>query len=357
MLEIKLLEFDGIACLENVKTELLVNKTIMITGASGIVGTHFLYSLKYAYYSLKIPFHVIAIANKGVPEHLQALNDEELITFLIGDLTDDHFLQKLPKADIVIHAATYGQPGKFMEHPEKTVKLNTTVTLFLLENILTKTGKFLFISSSEVYSGLLNPPYYEEQIGSTTPNHPRACYIEAKRCGEAIINIFRRKGASAVSARLSLAYGPGTRHDDRRVLNNFIKKALVEKKIKLLDEGIAKRTYCYVSDAINMMWKILLEGKAEVYNIGGVSSVAIAELAKLIGEITNVPVLIPKIGSKGISGAPEEVRLDISRYISEFGECSFLDLNQGLRNTIEWQQSMYLNTKKGKYSDDEDENN
>lgn len=345
MLNIKLLEFDGTACLENLNPEVFINKTILVTGASGLVGTHFLYSLKHAYNSLKIPLRVIALVNRCIPEHLQPINDERFITFLTGDLTNTQFLHALPKADIIIHAATYGQPGKFTEHPEITIKLNTTVTLFLLENILIQGGRFLFISTSEVYSGLKTTPYHEVQIGSTSPYHPRACYIEAKRCGETITNIFRNKGVSAVSARLSLAYGPGTRYYDRRVLNCFIEKAIVEKEIRLLDYGSAKRTYCYISDSVNMMWKILLEGTAEVYNIGGVSSVTIAELAGLIGKMTSVPVIIPEIYDTTVSGAPEDVRIDISRYISEFGNRNFLDIQKGIKYTIDWQMSMYLNNK------------
>lgn len=342
MLKTELLETGGIACLANIDVEMFANKKILITGASGIVGTHFLYSLHHAYTTLGVALQVTAIVNRGIPAHFEPLKKKNFITFLCGDLTDDYFLHSVPQADIVIHAATYGQPGKFMEHPEITIKLNTTVTLYLFEKVLRKDGKFLFISTSEVYSGLPNPPYNENQIGTTSPDHTRACYIEAKRCGEAIVNIYRDKGVSAVSARLSLAYGPGTRSDDRRVLNNFIEKALVGKQIKLLDDGVAKRTYCYISDAVNMMWKILLEGKAAVYNIGGISSLSIVELAKLIGELSGVPVVIPKSENKGLSGAPEEVKLDITRYTDEFGNRNFLDIEKGLKYTIDWQSSMYL---------------
>ena len=268
--------------------------------------------------------------------------EKKHVTFYSGDLTDNIFLDSLPKADYIIHAATYGQPGKFMEFPEVTIKLNTTVTLSLLEKNLEKDGRFLFLSTSEVYSGLPTSPYSEDQIGNTLPNHSRACYIEAKRCGEAIINIYRQKGVAAVSARLSLAYGPGTRNDDRRVLNNFIEKALINKEIKLMDAGLAKRTYCFVSDAVNMMWKIFFEGKECVYNVGGVSSVTILELAQIIGELTNVPVIAPEIKNLAVSGAPEDVRLDLTRFVKEFGEPVFCEMKKGLIKTIEWQSSMYL---------------
>jgi nucleoside-diphosphate-sugar epimerase len=343
MLRTELLQEGGKDSLKNIKVDLFNKKTILITGASGIVGTHFVYSLKYLKEALEIDLNIIAIVNRGIPEHFNPLLDKNYITFYCGDLTNESFLNSLPEADYIIHAATYGQPGKFMEFPEITIKLNTTVTMFLLEKRLKQNGKFLFISSSEVYSGLPMPPYDEAQIGTTTPNHSRACYIEAKRCGEAITSIFKQKGVSAVSARLSLAYGPGTKSDDRRVLNNFIEKALLNKEIKLMDSGSAKRTYCFVSDAVNMMWMILFDGTQDVYNIGGISSLTIFELATLIGKITNVPVVKPSVISEGVSGAPEDVRLDLSRFNKEFGELNFCDIQKGLEKTIAWQSSMFLN--------------
>ncbi len=342
MLRVDLLELGGENCLFNVSVNQLENKTILITGASGIIGTHFLFALKYIQKIFGIRVKVVAIVNKGIPEHLAVFLNDSSINFLVGDLANELFVNKLPNADLIIHAATYGQPGMFMEHPEVTIKLNTYVTLILLEKVLTRDGKFLFISSSEVYNGLLNPPFTEDQIGTSTPVHPRACYIESKRCGEAIVNVYRNKGYNAKSARLSLAYGPGTRSGDKRVLNNFIEKALIEKEIKLLDKGDAKRTYCYISDAVNMIWQILLEGKECVYNVAGFSSITIAELALHIGEISGVKVIFPDNVGNGILGAPEDVRLDISRYITEFGKREFVDLEIGLRNTIEWQRSLYL---------------
>ena len=99
--------------------------------------------------------------------------------------------------------------AEFMQNPVKTLQLNTSTTLLLFEKLLPG-GKFLFISTSELYSGLSHPPFTEQQIGTTNTTHPRACYIEGKRCGEAIVNAFREQGVNAKSARLALAYGPGT---------------------------------------------------------------------------------------------------------------------------------------------------
>jgi len=143
-----------------------------------------------------------------------------------------------------------------MEKSTKTLKLNTETTFYLFDK-LKKNGKFLFLSTSEVYSGLANPPHKESEIGTTNTTHPRSCYIEAKRCGEAICNAHREKGVQSKSARLSLAYGPGTKPNDLRVINSFIQKALQGKR-ELLDQGEAKRTYCYKSDKTEIMETVLI---------------------------------------------------------------------------------------------------
>ena len=341
MLRVDLLESGGRNSLLDVPIHRLENKTVMITGASGIIGTHFLYALRSAQKEAGIRVKVIAIVNRGIPEYLERLSDKGSFEFLVGDLAGEPFVNSLPAADIIVHAATYGQPGMFLEHPDATIKLNTYVTLALFEKVLTRDGRLLFVSSSELYSGLSNPPFSELQIGTSTPDHPRACYIEAKRCGEAIVNVYRKKGYNATSARLSLAYGPGTRRGDKRVLNNFIQKAIVGKEIRLLDKGEAKRTYCYVTDAVQMMWRILLDGKESVYNVAGRSTVTIGDLARLIGKISDVNVIFPDKDEDGIPGAPEDVRLNIARFASEFGMPEFVELEEGLKNTIDWQGALY----------------
>lgn len=333
---------------ENIFTKIdfgeLSGKKIIITGASGLLGNYFLACLKKFNQDNHKPVQVIAITQKHFPDYLKNLIDYNNIEIISGDLSDDKFVLSLPMADYIIHAAGYGQPGKFLENPVKTIKINTSATLALFEKLLPN-GKFLFLSSSEVYSGLPNPPFYEEQIGTTNTTHPRACYIEAKRCGETICNAYRSKGIMAKSARLSLAYGPGTKPNDARVLNNFIYKAL-QGEIKMLDRGDARRTYCYITDAIEILWLILFKGKEPVYNVGGFSKTTIAELAKKIGEYLNAQVIFPNNSSKSLSGAPEDVFLEMSKTKIEFNKTEYVDFNLGLKKTIEWQKILYSNINK-----------
>jgi len=180
----------------------------------------------------------------------------------------------------------------------------------------------------------------EDDIGVTNPYHPRACYIEGKRCGEAIVNGFRSEGIDAKSVRLSLAYGEGTKADDQRAMSVFIRKGLTGGRIDLLDRGTDMRSYCYVGDAVNMMLRVLTEGKAAVYNIGGRSLVSIADLVYKIGDYLDVPVILPQ-EEKKIAGSPLIVRMSISRYEWEFGRREFVSLEDGLKLTIEYNRKLY----------------
>jgi len=317
----------------------LKNKSVLITGASGLVGTYLLAGLANIKQKNR-PKKIYAVCQSTPEKHWKEITDGLSATIVRGDLCDDRFADSLPKADMIIHASGYAQPGKFMSDPLKTIKLNTAVTLKLLGKLQPK-GKFLFISSSEVYSGLTRPPFKENQIGTTNTDHPRSCYIEGKRSGEAIVGAARSIGVDAKSARLSLAYGPGTRKDDKRALHSFINRALTEKKIEMMDSGEALRTYCYVTDAAQMMWHILLHGKENIYNVGGISRTTIAKMAKFIGKILNVPAIIPRSKKQALVAAPEDVRLDLGRYKKEFGKKHFVPFEEGMKKTIAWQKKLY----------------
>lgn len=315
------------------------NKSVLITGASGLIGGYFLACLKRLSAINKWKFEVSAVMRSEPPSFLNEFLDYDGVSVFRGDLTDYEFCKGLPRADYIIHAAGYGQPGRFMENPINTLQLNTSST-FLLFDKLYPEGKFLFASTSEVYSGLSNPPFREAEIGTTNTTHPRACFIEAKRCGEAICNAYRARGVKAKSARLSLGYGPGTRPGDSRAINSFIQKAITNSSITLLDQGKARRTYCYLTDTVEIMWNILLLGKEPIYNVGGHSRITVGELALKIGEYLNVPVVFPD-DSKDVPGAPDDVQLDMTKVKNEFGKTEYVEFEVGLARTIEWQKALY----------------
>ena len=258
---------------------------------------------------------------------------------LRGNLIDPGFRKSIPEVDCVIHAAAYAQPALFIADPVETLALGTEVTLDLLRRT-SPGGSFLFLSSSEVYSGLTDPPFREDQIGTTTPAHPRACYIESKRGGEAACHAFATRGIAAKVARVSLAYGPGTRPGDQRVLNMFIEAALTRGEIAMRDPGRARRTYAYVSDVVEMLWSVLLRGRESVYNVGGNATTTIADLAQAIGAVTKARVVLPEEDA-GVAGAPDHVQLDLTRTREEFGKRDYVTLEEGLARTIDWQRMLY----------------
>ncbi|WP_431862546.1 NAD-dependent epimerase/dehydratase family protein [Azospirillum sp.] len=317
----------------------LRDQSILITGASGLLGLHMIGCFKRLAQKTGRPVQVAAVTRSGIPDHLASLFRFPGLSLWRGDIADTAFVASLPAAGCVIHAAGYGQPGKFLENPVTTIRINTTATASLLEKVVPG-GKALFVSSSEIYSGSTRTPHRETDIGTTDPMHPRACYIEGKRCGEAICYAFRQRGCDVKAARLALAYGSGTGPTDQRVLNSLIRKALLDGRIALLDQGRAIRTYCHVTDAVELLLRILLSGREPVYNVGGHSTVTILELAQAIGRITGVAVTVPE-QEQELAGAPADVALDLSRVRDEFGKNDFVSLESGLEHTIAWQRELY----------------
>jgi len=316
----------------------LREKTVFITGASGLVGTYFLTYFAYLN-SLGFRITIFAQSFSGVTQYMQDLIDQNLINHLSIDLSDENQYSKLVDADIILHCAGYAQPSLFMKNPVATLTINVAATFALLKK-LRKGGSFLFISSSEVYCGLEDVPFKESQIGTSTPYHPRASYIEGKRCAEAICAAYSSAGVRAIAIRLGDTYGPGTKIGDKRALNSFIERALKFGKIELMDQGEAVRTYCYIADAFEVMAKILTIGIDGVYNVGGNSIVSIADLAKLIGELTCSKVVFPNHNQK-IDGAPKILNLDLSKSKLELNKLDYLNLTEGLERTIRWQTQLY----------------
>lgn len=264
-------------------------KKLLITGGYGLVGSNICKLLERDYPDIEVT----------KVKHKHNIHDDTLY-------------------DFIIHAAGYGQPGKFGEDKHSTIAINTMWVGRLFE-CLKHDGKLLFISSSEIYE-------------NTMPQHPRGCYIEGKRCGEAICTAYREQGVDVKIARLALAYGPGYKKDDTRVLNQFVEQAVSNKHIQLRDKGEAMRTYLYIDDAVKIMLDILFNGKELVYDVGGTSRVSILGLAEAIAKLTDSTV---SLGDAGDTSAPKDVSLDMS-WLKDF---MFTSLEEGLKQTIEWQKS------------------
>lgn len=308
---------------------------ILICGASGLIGTHLVYSIRQYVEKNGAKIELYITTRGELPKQLFFVNDYDWIKTFRGEMTDIAFIRSLPEADIIIDAAGYGQPLRFMSEEASTLKINT-YTLFELMDKLKRPGKFLFMSSSAVYTGLTETPFFEETIGNSNTNHPRACYIEGKKCGEAIINAYRAEGVDAKSVRLSITYGPGTKKDDVRVINTFVRSAIIEKSISLLDDGSAKKAFMYISDAVELIWKILLLGKESIYNIGSGEQITIAQLAQIIADYCNVPVLLGEEKKNTVKGAISSELLSMRKSENEFGKNSYVGIKEGIYRTIDW---------------------
>jgi nucleoside-diphosphate-sugar epimerase len=305
-------------------------KNVLVTGGSGVIGNYLGSYMSNLPKSLR-PSTVTLTSKSGVfPTTV-----DPMIRILKMDLTSLSEISKLGKYDSIFHAAGYGQPGKFLLEPIKTLSLNTWVT----ESLITKTnnlGDFIFFSSSEVYSGLDSTSLGENEIGSTNTDHPRAPYIEGKRTGEALTHIAGSSmSINAKSLRIALIYGPGAKSDDERVMYSFIRQALEKNEINLKDPGSAIRTYGYVLNAISQIVAVTKFGENGIYNIGGTSKTTILELAELIANITGARLNVPKVNTTYMLGAPTHVELNLKKVLSLDHQIPMIDLKVGLQRTID----------------------
>ena len=305
--------------------------SVFISGCTGLIGMHLMTIL----FVLKRNGYKIEVA--GQYHNEPASYTKQLAS--IGGFRLYEEWAAAPQSDIIIHAAGYGQPVIFMQKPAETIHVNTTITQQLLD-CLNPGGRFLFVSSNEVYHGLQNEFATEEDIGTTTPYHPRAGYVEGKRSGEAITYAYRKNGVNAASARLNLTYGPGARKNDKRALSGFIDQAIQNKRIEMKFSGKEMRTCCYAKDVATMLWKVALYGTKPVYNVGERMTTSIAELASIVARLTESTITIPE-EDKELPGSHALPRMDISLMESDLGKTDYTPLEEGLRRTIEWQRRLH----------------
>ena len=302
----------------------LNNKKILITGATGVVGFNLIRKIKNNS-NCEIHINYLSDLNKNFQEL-----DDSLIHYKF-DITNSTEISKLDEFDIIFYCSGYGQPQKFCNNPEKTFLLNTLSVINLSKKIK-QNGKFIFISTSEIYAS--SEGNNEDSIISINPNNSRNCYTLSKFFGEIFLSL-NSKNIEYKNIRLCLAYGQGFKHNDERVLCEFIIKAINDKKINLLDDGSGIRSYIYIDDCIDALLNIANSSKHNLYNIGGKDLITIKELANKISTLTGCEL---KFGEKNnkLKNSPDKAFVDISRYEQEFGILNKTDFKEGLSKAIEW---------------------
>lgn len=310
----------------------LKDKTILITGASGLIGSNLVAYLNFLNDRKKLNLKIIAIHRSSLEKWMP---QSAAVKYIQQDLTKDEPLKNL-KFNYLIHCATYAQPKKFLECPKETVRLNTDVLFNLLEQAEKNRAVLLYLSSAEIYgeADKNHIPTKEDYFGNVNTLTNRAIYAESKRLAETICFSFSNKIKVKI-ARALIAYGPGVKYDDKRVISEFIRKAQEEKEITMMDEGLAQRTFCFITDMIEMLLNIMIDGREIAYNICGKDTTTIRDLAGLIARIIKAKFNY-KFKEEAVKGTPLRLTLDNSRYLIEFKKKAFVPLNEGLDITSKW---------------------
>ena len=329
---------DYIRITQGVDLNKLKNKRVLITGANGLIGGYLAEYINYLN-TLDYNIELVLTSLSDNPTRLQSLLNSDKVTYIPKNLAANNEWQDIGKVDYCFYCAGYAQPSKFMSNPIDTLNLNISG----LYNILTSTfsnkdATFVYLSSSEIYSGNnKETAHMEDDKLCVDITNKRNSYILGKLCGESIVNNFRSNGLNAMSARVSLCYGPGILFDDTRVLSEIVRKSLSSNDvIELFDDGSASRRYLHITDCIVMLLNIALRGTNSVYNVCGVEECTIYELAAIVGEYVNKPVMKGSATSLVSQTAPKIVWNSLQRYNNEFSEINYRKLKDGVVEFIEW---------------------
>jgi UDP-glucuronate decarboxylase len=315
----------------------ILDKKFLITGASGLVGLSVLKALSDLACTLNRTLNISVISRS---KQLNKLNLPGIDLKLLNlDLLKTDEISGLGKFDYILHAASSADPAYFKKFQKETFLINSITTDLLMDQ-MSDGGNFVFLSSTELYSGTKDTICNEQSLGLTSPMHPRAGYIEGKRTGEMFLNWRAETGVRATSIRLSYTYGPILRKDDNRVINQFIESALKYGKIYLKDSGFARRPNLYARDAAEMILNVLFDSKKYLYNIASDQINSILDIAKIIANLTDSTVVESKSDVIFDSSAQMYSQIDISTYIVDFGRPNFTSLEDGLKKTLNFRKKL-----------------
>jgi dTDP-glucose 4,6-dehydratase len=307
----------------------LSNKTAVVTGGAGFLGSHLCDRL------LGEGFRVIAIDNfiTGSSDNIEHLAGNQNFRFIRHNVSEFIFV---PGAvDFVFHFASPASPIDYLEHPIPTLKVGALGTHNSLGLAKDKGAKFLLASTSECYGDPLVHPQNEDYWGNVNPIGPRGVYDEAKRFAEAMTMAYHRfHGIDTKIVRIFNTYGPRMRLRDGRVVPAFISQALNNEALTIFGDGTQTRSFCYVSDLIEGIFRLAMSDQHGPVNIGNPVEMTIRQFAEKILAITGatggitftaLPIDDPKVRQP-----------DITRARKLFGWEPKVDFENGIRTTIEY---------------------
>ena len=302
---------------------------IVVTGGAGFLGSHLCDFLINEGHS------VICIDNliTGNTDNITHLMGNEKFKFIHHDVTNYIFIEG--KLDAILHFASPASPIDYQELPIQTLKVGSLGTHKALGLAKEKNAKFLLASSSEVYGDPLVSPQKEDYRGNVNSVGPRGVYDETKRFAEAMVMAYHYyHKIDTKIARIFNTYGPRMRKKDGRVVPTFINQALEEKPLTVFGDGTQTRSFCYVSDMVQGIYKLLLSNINEPINLGNPQEMTVNDFAKLILELTKSK---SKVIHKPLPVDDPKIRQpDITRAEKLLNWSPGVPLEEGLQKTIEY---------------------
>ncbi len=306
---------------------------ILITGGAGFIGSHLCDQL------LKRGHQVLAMDNliTGSLQNVAHLADHSGFSFIEHDVTTPIHVEG--PVDAIYHLASLPSPVDYLEMPIKTLKVGALGTYNALGLAKAKGASLLLASTSEVYGDPLVHPQPETYWGNVNPVGPRGVYDESKRFAEAITMAYHRThNLQTRIARIFNTFGPRMRLDDGRVVPNFCRQAILGEPLTVFDDGSRTRSFCYVSDLVEGLIRLMELGDPMPVNLGNPREMSILDFARTIIALTDSPSEITFVVPKDArtKDDPQTRQPDITRARTLLGWQPVVSLEDGLAQTVAW---------------------
>jgi dTDP-glucose 4,6-dehydratase len=306
---------------------------VLITGAAGFLGSHL--SDRF----LADGHSVIGLDNfiTGNPENIAHLVGNPRFEFVRHNISTYTYVAG--PLDGVLHFASPASPVDYLEHPIATLKVGALGTHNALGLALAKKARFFLASTSEVYGDPLEHPQTESYWGNVNPIGPRGVYDEAKRFAEAMTMAYHRyHDMDTRIVRIFNTYGPRMRPNDGRVVSNFIVQALSNQPLTIYGDGSQTRSFCYVADEVEGIYRLFMRGDNNPTNIGNPNEFTVRQLAELVIELTRTGATI--VERELPVDDPKVRQPDIRRAREMLGWEPAVSLREGVTRTIEYFRSV-----------------